>query len=264
MLDQTPLPVTEEFSLPPAARPALWRGKDVLIIALASIGLMLLLMLPPVGALMLANRANAIALTTPQNLLVISAVSFAAEAIGLIAAVWWFGLRRRKISWAEIGLRPISLGWVVASVVLTVVASVIGGAAAVLVQMLMGGDLNNNPQAQAIAPAGFSWPAAIVMTFLGGVAVPVGEEVFFRGVLHRWSSNKWGPIFGSIVSSLIFGLVHGFPAVIAFAFVMGLAIAFAYEQTKSLWPGIIIHIVNNSLKIALLYGVLANGLPIGT
>lgn len=274
MLDQSILPVSEgNLTQPaPAHAPAsapvpaisapLWRGRDVLIIGLTSLGLMLGLMLPAVGLLMLVNRSNFVTFSNPQNMLIISTIAFAAEAIGLIAAVWWFGLRRRKVSWAQIGLRPIASSWIVNSVMITIAAAIIGGAAAVFVQTLLGGDPNSNPQAQAIAPAGFSWPAAISMTFLGGIAVPIGEEIFFRGVLHQWASAKWGALIGSVVSSLVFGLSHGIPAIIAFAFVMGLAIAFAYEKTKSLWPGIIIHIINNSLKIALLYGLLANGLPL--
>ncbi len=244
------------------AHSALWRGKDVLLIGLASIGLMLLVMIPAVGLLKLADVTGVAALSNPQNALVISAIAFAAEAIGLTAAVW-FAMRRRHITWAQLGLRPVAPSWITISVALTVIAAVVGGVAAALVQILMGGNPASNPQAQAIAPAGFSWPAAIAMTLLGGVLVPIAEEIFFRGVLHQWASTKWGAVVGSVVSALIFGLSHGLPAIIAFAFVMGLAIAFAYEKTKSLWPGILIHVINNSLKIALLYGVLANGLSIG-
>lgn len=241
----------------------LWRGKDVLIIGLGGIMLMLILMLVPLAIYFGLNRGLLRAALKPQDLLVISMVSFAAEAVGLVIAVAWLGLSRRHISWAQIGLRPISGSWLLGSFALTVFAAVIGGAAAVLVQFLLTGNAAaENPQTQAIAPAGFSWSAAIAMTFLGGVAVPIGEELFFRGVLHRWASDKWGAGIGSLLSSAIFGVSHGFPAIIAFAFVMGLAIAYANEKTRSLWPGIIIHIINNSLKIALLYGVLAAGLPI--
>lgn len=192
----------------------------------------------------------------------LTAISLAAEAIGLTLAVW-VGMRRRKLTWSQLGMRPISGSWFIASVALTFAAALAGGMVAALITQLLGeAAAGSNVQAQAIAPAGFSWAAAITMVFLGGIAVPIAEELFFRGVLHRWSSAKWGLAVGSIVSSLVFGLIHGIPAVIGFAFVMGLFIAYAYEKTQSLWPGIIIHIVNNSLKIALLYGILANGMPI--
>ena len=82
-----------------------------------------------------------------------------------------------------------------------------------------------------LAPVGFSWPAAIAMTVLGGIAVPVAEEVFFRAVIHRWASQRWGVVVGSLLSSLLFGLAHVSPPLIAFAFVMGLVIAFTYEYT---------------------------------
>ncbi len=193
-----------------------------------------------------------------QTLLYINMVGLAAEAIGLIGAVWWVGLRRRHLTWREIGFRRIESIWLVIAPALTIGAAVVGGIAAVIVQLLLGTP-GQNTQAQALAPAGFSWLGLIGMTLLGGVIVPIAEEVYFRGVLHRWARDKWGVLIGSLISSLLFGLIHGIPPVIAFAFIMGLVIAYAYEKSQSLWPGIIIHVINNSFKIVLLYLFVANG-----
>ena len=59
-----------------------------------------------------------------------------------------------------------------------------------------------------------------------------------------------------IVSSLIFGVVHMNPAQIPFAFLLGMMFGWLYYRTGSLLPGIIGHVLNNSVATAnmLLYG----------
>ena len=86
---------------------------------------------------------------------------------------------------------------------------------------------------------------------------PVLEELLFRGaiegrLLQRWS-NPW---VGIAVSSLIFGIIHLNPAQIPFAFLMGLMFGWLYYRTGSLLPGIVGHVLNNSIAAVnmILYG----------
>ncbi len=244
----------------PAKPPArTWNWKDVLLITLSSIAFMLVLLVP--AAALLTYNAPLKNGAPQMNLLGLSIAALAAEAVALIAGVVLFGKLRRKYSWAQLGFKSVSLSWWLVAFVLTVAAAIIGGIAAVLVQLMLGLP-QENPQLEMLAPVGFSWPAAIAMTFLGGIAVPVAEELFFRAVIHRWASERWGVVVGSLLGSFLFGLAHVSPPLIAFAFVMGLVIAFVYERTQSLVPGLIIHIINNTLKIMLIYALLAFGVPL--
>ena len=236
-----------------------WNWKDVLLISLSSIVFMVIALVPAIALLTL--NAPIKEDKPVMNLLGISIASLAAEAIALIAGVVLFGKLRRKYTWAQLGFTNVGWVWWVYSLALTFFAAVLGGAVAVAIQTVMGLP-KDNPQLQAIAPAGFSWPAAIAITFLGGIAVPIAEELFFRAVIHRWASERWGVVIGSLLSSFLFGLAHISPPLIGFAFVMGLVIAFVYTQTKSLVPGLIIHIINNTLKIMLIYALLAFGVPL--
>ena len=86
---------------------------------------------------------------------------------------------------------------------------------------------------------------------------PILEEMLFRGaiegrLLHMWQ-NPWGAI---IVSSLVFGVVHMNPAQIPFAFLLGVMFGWLYYRTGSLLPGIIGHVLNNSVAAVnmILYG----------
>lgn len=77
---------------------------------------------------------------------------------------------------------------------------------------------------------------------------PVLEEMLFRGAIEgrllRVWQNPWAAI---VVSSLIFGIVHMNPAQIPFAFLLGMMFGWLYYRTGSLLPGIVGHVLNNSV-----------------
>ena len=86
---------------------------------------------------------------------------------------------------------------------------------------------------------------------------PILEELLFRGaiqgVLLRAQDKPWIAI---LISSLIFGVVHMNPAQIPFAFLLGMMFGWLYYRTGSLLPGIIGHVLNNSVAAVnmILYG----------
>lgn len=89
---------------------------------------------------------------------------------------------------------------------------------------------------------------------LGIVAIvimaPLVEELLFRGAIQGHLLRTWKHPAGAIVlSSLIFGLVHGNWVQAPFAFVTGLALGWMYYRTGSLLPGILMHFVNNSAAV---------------
>lgn len=77
---------------------------------------------------------------------------------------------------------------------------------------------------------------------------PLSEELVFRGgierVLLKWKSNPWIAI---MVSAAAFSLAHGNMVQSPFAFVLGIAIGWIYYRTGSVWPGICIHFIINTL-----------------
>lgn len=77
---------------------------------------------------------------------------------------------------------------------------------------------------------------------------PLLEELLFRGaiqgILHRHYHRPWTSI---IAASLIFGLVHMNWAQIPFAFFLGILFGWLYYRTGSLLPGIMGHILNNTI-----------------
>ena len=99
--------------------------------------------------------------------------------------------------------------------------------------------------------------------FVVGLLAPVAEELVFRGAIlrallewcQRLDSEKlrflkshWTMI---AVSALLFALVHGNPAQMPHAFVIGLLLGWMYWRTGSVVPGVVFHWVNNSLAYVL-------------
>ena len=86
---------------------------------------------------------------------------------------------------------------------------------------------------------------------------PILEELLFRGaiqgLLQDTLKSPWKAI---VISSLIFGIVHMNPAQIPFAFLLGMMFGWLYYRTGSLLPGIVGHVLNNSIATInmLLYG----------
>ena len=86
---------------------------------------------------------------------------------------------------------------------------------------------------------------------------PILEELLFRGGIEGYLLGKWkNPWSAIIVSSLIFGVVHMNPAQIPFAFLLGVMFGWLYYRTGSLLPGIVGHVLNNSVAAInmILYG----------
>lgn len=80
---------------------------------------------------------------------------------------------------------------------------------------------------------------------------PFLEEIFFRGFLLRAFVNKIGIFFGSIVSAVLFALVHFQWQSIIPIFILGLIINRIVIKSRSILPAIAFHIFNNGIVFAI-------------
>lgn len=87
-----------------------------------------------------------------------------------------------------------------------------------------------------------------IVMFIGiAVIPPLIEEFSMRGVLLS-SMQKYGNTFAIFASAFVFGIFHANFTQIPFAFMCGLFFAYTTIATKSLWPAIIVHAMNNGLS----------------
>ncbi len=77
---------------------------------------------------------------------------------------------------------------------------------------------------------------------------PLVEEIVFRGAILRALLDKikhhWVAI---LISAVFFALVHGNPAQMPHAFLIGLLLGWMYFLSKSILPGVMLHWVNNTI-----------------
>lgn len=106
--------------------------------------------------------------------------------------------------------------------------------------------------------ADFSFPDDALSAFFFVLNItliaPITEEIVFRGVIMHLL-RRFGDCFALLLSSLLFAAVHMNFLQMPNALIMGLVIGYFTLCTGSLWTGVCIHILNNSL-VLLLNGVL--------
>ena len=159
---------------------------------------------------------------------------------------------RPKHSLFDLGFKPISRKWVGISVLLGIV---------IFMRTLLGVLLEPLLEAYPGLTAGVdalvemlsfstAWETAIVAILVSFV-VPVYEELFFRGYVQNAMAGRWGRWAGIIGSGLAFGLFHMIPLQVIAATPLGILAAWLYDRTGSLWPAIILHMVNNFIAAAI-------------
>ena len=235
----------------------LWSGLDVFLIVLGIIAIFIagfLLLRLWIGSMPGGILGNASSIE-------LSAGAGALEGVALLGSVYFLGLKRRHLTWSAVGIEPASRNWLQWAALIGLGVIPLAGLIAAGIQLALGRPVEN-PQLPFLAPEGFSWFGAISMLLLGGILDPFAEEVFFRGVLYQWLRDRWGVWFGILTSSLLFGAAHGDIAVGGASAVLGLILAWVFERSHSLWPPVLIHVINNSVKIAALYILLASGISL--
>lgn len=84
-----------------------------------------------------------------------------------------------------------------------------------------------------------------------GIIGPIAEEVVFRGAvlgsLFKWKKLEGEPWIAIFLSAILFSLCHLNPAQAPVTLILGLFAGWLYFRTDSLLPGMVFHIMNNSL-----------------
>jgi membrane protease YdiL (CAAX protease family) len=96
-----------------------------------------------------------------------------------------------------------------------------------------------------------SFQLKVAFAIAGTIAAPIGEEVFFRGLLYNSLKHRLNVTAAIVLSGLVFALIHLGPLAVIGIFPMGMALAYVYEKTRSLWVTICMHATNNGLALVL-------------
>ncbi len=92
-------------------------------------------------------------------------------------------------------------------------------------------------------------PTLLLIVFIA----PVMEEFLFRGIFLDGFLQVYSPAKAIIWSAILFGVVHMNPWQFIAGFGAGLLLGWVYWKTRSLWPCIFIHVVNNGISYLIFY-----------
>jgi uncharacterized protein len=153
------------------------------------------------------------------------AAHYGASTLALILAR--LGLRR---------FRPSALKWMGATVVAYLVFN------AVYVAVF------GQPHQEDIAEGFGAVPIQVVLIV---ILAPLSEEICFRGMLYGGLRTRLPVVPAALVGGLIFGGLHALTGISAVPplVVFGFLLCLLYEKTGSVVPGIVLHMLNNSVAL---------------
>jgi len=161
--------------------------------------------------------------------------------------------------------RDVALG-VGGGVVAVVVITLGLGTLLELMARLFGGELPTVQQ--DLRRLASDTGSAPLLLFSAAVCAPLGEELFFRGMLYQGLQRRWGTSVGVVVSALVFALSHAQQGsllanavVVVVILPLGLFLAWIFQRRQSLLVPILVHGTYNLIQVVLLVAGL--GAPSG-
>jgi membrane protease YdiL (CAAX protease family) len=88
---------------------------------------------------------------------------------------------------------------------------------------------------------------------VGALLAPLVEEIFFRGFLFQGFRARYGWVAGMLLSSAIFAIAHLDPVSLIPTFILGNLLAYLYQRSNSIWPGVILHMIVNTFGLISVY-----------
>lgn len=173
--------------------------------------------------------------------------NFGAVVICLVA-----GRLAQKINLKDLGFVKTSAKWIVLAAVLGLVMLFVRGLFAQLLFLLFP-SLNEGAeviQDILVNNMAVPWQQGL-MLLMGGIIVPIGEELFFRSFLQRWIGQKTKPWLAVLLSAVLFAAFHIIPIQVIIVFPVAIVLAWIYKKSGSLIPAIVLHAVNNLVALAI-------------
>ena len=219
--------------------PVPWNNKDVLQASL-------LVVLFVLGYFLLSwLLVHTFGLAEPADYT--SVTIFLSEGI-MIFAVWLFAARKYRTKWSKLGLRPSDRFGTYLAPFLALLAIMIFTAGYSYVSSNYGPEFLKPPA----LPEGLigSGLHRFVMIFALVLWGPFAEEIFFRGFMMTALIPTFGMVGAIAVSSLIFAVSHMSVGSFAPIFFSGILFSLLYLRTRSIWPPMTAHALQNFVVVA--------------
>ena len=103
-------------------------------------------------------------------------------------------------------------------------------------------------------------PSLALVLLAVAVSPAVCEEIFFRGTLLAGLEEKLRPWVAIVLAGLLFGLFHLYLHRIFVTAALGVAITWVAWRSRSIWPGMLFHLINNGAAVLAVRDLLPPGL----
>lgn len=190
------------------------------------------------------------------NVLTSTLVSLVILAI-LLGWLTWFHPGWRRV--IRLPLRPwpeLRFGVGFGLLLYPAIVFVVGVALTALLRSISGHAVTTPQQ----VGTNLSWVGIAITVSYALVIAPVGEELFFRGVLFHAVRDRHGFAAGAVASGVAFGIVHYVPApwqdsvlLMATMVVTGVALAWLHDRRGNLLANIAAHATFNAIGLALIF-----------
>ena len=165
----------------------------------------------------------------------------------VVGALWYARVDLR----ATLRLRMFSGGQALGAVIMALsMLALVMGFSAVHDQFLPVPDAMKEEFA-AFLHGSDSFSGLVLVLLAMALSPALCEEVLFRGALLSGLGQRMRPMTAVLTVAVLFGAFHLSIYRFAPTALLGLAITYAVWRTGSLWIGVIIHFINNSLAILL-------------
>lgn len=150
--------------------------------------------------------------------------------------LYLYVVKPKVFTWRQLGFRSVDREDIGRSLVMFLFVSVL----IVILQTLL------QRFGLSVQQYSFTSREGALMALIGTVVItPFIEELYFRGFLFKGLLLHNKPWVAYVVSSGLFALLHPPLAAMIDVFLIGLLLAYVMKQTRSIWPCVLIHALNN-------------------
>ena len=238
--------------LPATRRPvAPWKARDAFAILGACLLFLLASLIVTLGLFQLQAADTQDANTKDA----ISAVVFLVFNLFLLWLIHMLIVKRYHYPWRMLGLRSVGWQWVA---VVPIVFAFLTFLWVIMYRVLV-----------AVLGPTVQWPKVLTTTAVdsahqpvlealiiltGVVLTPLAEELMFRGVLYQAFRRTMPAGVAALGASLIFAGMHFTLVLFIPLTIMGYVLAWLFERSGSLIPGMLVHACNNGIILVLIAG----------
>ena len=168
----------------------------------------------------------------------------------LFLLIYFFGLYRKE-NIKQLNQNKIHWRSVIVGMAAVIILKFVFGIVTILILGEKKAILDLEAQSNSI----FNFKSAvdfILIMFQVGILSPVFEELFYRGIIFNKLRSKFNLLISIIVSSIVFGLVHVYPALIIWSFLIGITLCLFYVKTKNIIATMFLHSAVNLLPFILM------------